>query len=814
MSVEQTKVVNSVINNKNVIINSVAGSGKTTTCLHICSQMPNKKILILTYNSRLKIESRAKVQLLKLNNVEVHSYHAFCVKYYYDKGHRDDGIEEVINNNYPPKKLFMYDIIILDEVQDMTALFFRYVCKIINDNPIKNIQICSFGDVYQNIYTYAGSDSRFLTHADKIFTSVSTPWDTLEMSTSYRVTKQIATFINTNMLKYERLKTIKSGPNVKYIITDSFSDTYIHTEINKYLKMDYLPEDIFVLGASLKKGKKMSPICSLENKLVLSGIPCHASLSDEAKVDDEVIKGKICFASFHQVKGMERKICIIYGFDESYFNYYAKNLPKDVCPNVLYVALTRASDRLLLIHDYQNNYLPFLDRKSLKTTCDIVTNKNFMGKAKLSNVSISIAVKDLIKNLSNESLNFIFNHVKCKITNKANSSHIQLQSKVQTKNDLYEDVSDINGLAIPAIYEYKNTKKISMLGQILKFVAGHEQIGINSDLKLPDTHKNAMQYINVKHMNNMIHNDDILYIANVYNSLLTGFIGKREQINKYDWLEQNNVDKALKILQKYISSNAQYEKRIQCSVNNKVIIGVIDTIDNNVIWELKCVSTISKEHILQLVIYSYLNERNIAYERDISEIDKMKNYTENLEKEKVCELNKMCKLNDIDLFKKLDATLNNSKKIKKNKADLIMSLIDFKQKQLDHDRISLESIKSSYKLLNILTEEIIEVEYSKDYQIIIDFLLNRDAVIKKDTDNEFINKCLSYIRKVKPIDDVISINGGQKNNDTYMFVEPIDDAISINDEHGNNDTYMFVETTDDIISVNDEQKNNDTYMFI
>jgi superfamily I DNA/RNA helicase len=65
----------------NVVCDSVAGSGKTTTILYIAKTFKSKSILLLTYNAKLKIETREKVKLLNLTNIEVHSYHSFCVKY-------------------------------------------------------------------------------------------------------------------------------------------------------------------------------------------------------------------------------------------------------------------------------------------------------------------------------------------------------------------------------------------------------------------------------------------------------------------------------------------------------------------------------------------------------------------------------------------------------------------------------------------------------------------------------------------------------------------------------------------------------------
>ena len=83
-SEEQYNVINSLVNN-NVVVDSVAGSGKTTCNLHIATKYSDKNILLLTYNAKLKIETREKSQSLGLKNMTVHTYHSFCVKYYNTK---------------------------------------------------------------------------------------------------------------------------------------------------------------------------------------------------------------------------------------------------------------------------------------------------------------------------------------------------------------------------------------------------------------------------------------------------------------------------------------------------------------------------------------------------------------------------------------------------------------------------------------------------------------------------------------------------------------------------------------------------------
>ena len=101
ISPEQNDIIKQIELNNNVVIDSVAGSGKTTCNLHIAKHFSNLNILLLTYNAKLKLETREKVQALNIDNIEVHSYHSFCVKYY-------NNLCCTINST---SKLVLYDIL-------------------------------------------------------------------------------------------------------------------------------------------------------------------------------------------------------------------------------------------------------------------------------------------------------------------------------------------------------------------------------------------------------------------------------------------------------------------------------------------------------------------------------------------------------------------------------------------------------------------------------------------------------------------------------------------------------------------------------
>ena len=162
-SSEQLAVVDA-LSNCNALVNSVAGSGKTTTALHVARKYWNQKILLLTYNRRLKEETRNLAWIKGLLNLEVHSYHAMGYLYYNKNCFRDCGLREVVQNDSRPTIILTkYDIIIIDEAQDMTMLLFSFIQKLLRDigeNENYCPKLLLIGDINQEIFSFNNADNR------------------------------------------------------------------------------------------------------------------------------------------------------------------------------------------------------------------------------------------------------------------------------------------------------------------------------------------------------------------------------------------------------------------------------------------------------------------------------------------------------------------------------------------------------------------------------------------------------------------------------------------------------------------------------
>jgi len=665
----------------NIIIDSVAGCGKTTTNMFIGKEFNTSNILLLTYNSKLKLETREKGRLFCVNNIEVHSYHSFCVKNYDNKCFTDEQIIKLLEKNTPSLNIYNYDIIILDEAQDINPTIYKLICKIFTDNN-NTAKLCILGDKNQSIYDFNYADSRYITYANTIFNFNKLPWDNCQLPFSFRITHEMSEFINNCMMDKPRIFSKKIS-NIKpsYIYCNIFQEPYIY--IKKYLKEfggQYEYNDIFILGASVKKSRSTNPtpIRNIANSLSNNNIPIFVPNSDEEKLDESILNNKIVFSTFHQSKGLERKIVFVVGFDNSYYEMYNKknNFDKNICPNILYVATTRACEKLILFHDYSKSPLPFIKQQYLETYCDL---KNYGNYLKINNKITTnrpkpISVTDLIRHLPEINVIEWVSRITIKKRRK-----IKMMIDIPYKTEQiygYETVSEITGTMIPAYYEYLLTGQMSIFNndnknRIIKTHKNCEQKKENKKKKeernISDDAENAKflglcndsdsdsdsdsesftNFVVPNLKTIQLHKatkQDFLYITNLYDSMITNYLFKPLQFNNYDWLSDENLRLSIARLKSLkINKLALHEKKISYRRDLFVkppyyiseIVGIMDCINNKSVYEFKCVTKLNNEHYLQLMLYMCMYE-NFKKQENIITINKY--YLYNIKTDELLEL--------------------------------------------------------------------------------------------------------------------------------------------------------------------------------
>jgi hypothetical protein len=637
MSEEQESVLKYIITGVNVIVDACAGSGKSTTILSIAKELPDMKIRQFTYNSMLRHEIKEKTRELGLSNIEIHTYHSFSVKYYASDAHTDTGIRNIIGKDTKPRQLLPeIDLLVIDESQDMTFLYFQLIVKMIRDSG-KRVQLLILGDYMQGLYEFKGADIRFLTHADLFWKELpllkNNTFQKCTLKMSYRITNQMAKFINRDMLGENRLNSCRDGCPVIYIRRPRHQiEQIVVYQIRRLLSEGESPSDFFVLGSSVKGVN--SNIRRMENTLTEHGIPCHVPMFETDASDERVIDGKVVFSTFHSVKGRQRKYVFIVGFDQGYF-YNARNMDLTICPNTLYVGTTRATHGLYLLENDSSRPLSFLkhnhhemkqseyiDFKGMPQTIFHSWEKD---EAQNEIQTYFVTVTDLIKFVSEdvlEEISPIIDRIFITETMVEKDSEIDIPKIVEVRDGLFEDISDLNGIAIPSMYydeiqgEKRGTTVLKdMIQQALKEVKPGRHTFLKRAVEsIPDICETPADY---------------LYLANVYVAVQEKLYFKLKQIERhnYTWLSHEMVDRCISVIKESIDSSLEKEIEKQIIHHSQDLEHVnldsalfpyfgneskfrfsarVDLLTESTLWELKCTSQLTMDHKMQLVIYAWL----------------------------------------------------------------------------------------------------------------------------------------------------------------------------------------------------------------
>jgi len=630
-SEEQNRVINLITEGKNVYTEAVPGAGKTTTGLAMGERLRNKEIFYITFSAQLKLEGKEKAREYGLTNVHMFSYHSLGVRYYYNKAYDDRGLQKILKDNMNFKDgLPKLDILVLDEIQDMTKLFYNFILKFIKDQG-SNIQLLVLGDRDQNINRdFKGSDYRFLTMAPEVFPQFQ--FIRSDLSHSFRLTDNISQFINENLLGYNKIKTNKKGPKVNYILANTFGPDlhrYLYRIIkDKILNKGYKYDDIFILSNSVKSDTL--PIVRFENFLSENTIGnelvnIYMPRIEGMDLKDSDTAEKIVMTTYHQSKGRERKLVIVFGCDEYMFSKGPRKMNYDKCPEDYYVAMSRATEELIVIHDITMRKLPFL-----KNTVENISKKSYCSVTYIPpryNQSLDIrklehhtkikedkvskhhtSVTDLTKYIKEDILEDINNICDEIFITKQKSTQTKLKTNIDgRKKKLTEQVSDITGVVIPTIWEYNRQNKTKIKEEL--------------DKRINDRSGDLIR--NYSYNYPCITISDYLRMGNLYISVVNGCENNLNQIDTFEWLTESDRDMCLLNLDTVIS--CENTLKFEYEIGNGVFTykhetyGIlkignrVDLIDDNYLYEFKCTKELTTEHKLQLLIYAWIT-KNITEE--------------------------------------------------------------------------------------------------------------------------------------------------------------------------------------------------------
>jgi hypothetical protein len=413
------------------------------------------------------------------------------------------------------------------------------------------------------------------------------------------------------------INTVREGPLPLYCV---YSDPATIVEHIKLMFLaGYAPGDIFILAPSVKSTNDKNPIKRLANSLSANGILVYVPGGDDASVDESIIEGKLVFSSFHQAKGLERKIVMVVGFDAAYNLYYEKSHPEKIS-NALYVAITRAKERLFLYHGASQAFLGCIDREKLPTYVRVVGREVKPQEDKgdeCNNLPPGvIAVTKLLAHVRSDIIDYLMKCIQIEVVRPADDV-ISIAYKCEQRcvdgggatnvQTYHEEVSDINGIAIPAYYESMSGGNLALC-TIVRDMLRCEQGSKYSAIRRAGIRGCKGYYTDEKILmlaKNMCAKN-ILELSNVYSAMRSGLHFKVRQIADYSWMDDETLDAAYyRTLDTLGGPGEQMEVPVRYTVGGYTVCGYIDYVDDDRLVEIKCVTELKPEHYLQLALYAY-----------------------------------------------------------------------------------------------------------------------------------------------------------------------------------------------------------------
>ena len=292
------------------------------------------------------------------------------------------------------------------------------------------------------------------------------------------------------------------------------------------------------------------------------------------------------------MKGRERKCVILTGFDESYFEFYDRKWKKEeeLLPNVIYVAATRASERLIIIQD--KNKLPFrtIDKLQLPADVDIKGNEQEVIVREERREGVR-NVTDIIKHRNLADILELLNLITTEVVQHGGEM-MPYQNIVQF-DGYYEDMRRYYGLLITLYAQYRKEGEtyLTFLDEDKAKTLGDVYRRHNVLLKAND--KTIRQWMELVVMHSAIVDKYHFY---------------KDQIPNYDWVDDGFVTETSTKILEVIPETGVFEytcpNTSDTAISNTYnIVGVIDYVSSDELWEFKCVSSLTDDHLIQCGAY-------------------------------------------------------------------------------------------------------------------------------------------------------------------------------------------------------------------
>lgn len=550
LSTEQQDLVRLALAGRNILCDACIGSGKTSTINVLCNEFDaSKQILYLTYNRLLKLDAQEKI----LNdNVTVQNYHGYASKLLYRHGIRNIGqgeqIKKALDLHVPVGR---YDVLIIDEYQDINEEISRLLEYIKEENP--TMQIIAVGDMAQKIYDTTSLDIWKFIHG---FLGAHTQ---VNFTQCFRLSHNLAERLGTIWNK--EINGVNENCEVKSMTKD---------EVIEYLN-DLDPKNVLCLGA--RTGQMAAVLNALEERLdnLYDKKHVYASIKDNDGEKSVAPNSNVgIFTTFDGSKGMERPICVVFDFTE---DYWATRMRQpltryEIMRNLFCVAASRGKQEVIFVKP---------DKRSL------VSDKTLMTPVKTrTTFKDKFDISEMFDFKFDEDVDACYNLITAKQVFQQDQTEIEIKH-----SDAMIDLSPCIG-----IYQQANFFDFYDIDSAIAFFM---YLHKDKMAKVPTTWKSVEQKVLFL---TMLMTSQDRYIKQVELPFITpeqakALTDRLSTMFTHDEEVQERAELKLVVEQ----------DELKQPVTSLIVSGMADVVKDNKVYCLKFVSNLAHKHFIQCACY-------------------------------------------------------------------------------------------------------------------------------------------------------------------------------------------------------------------
>jgi len=244
----------------------------------------------------------------------------------------------------------LYHYVIADEAQDINEVQFQIINQFYNAGAYITI----IGDDAQNIYSFRGSQIKYILNLDKYFNNLST----YTLRNNYRSTPEIIALANYSIAHNKEQipkEMLATKPSIGFIPQVRYYDNAFQQNnsiIKKILELNEHGiefEEIAILCRTNHPLKFLEEAIEKHNQKSEEQIKYVALINDDSDMKPKIKPGHITLTTIHKAKGLEWSAVILLDCNDARFPAETDSLSIQEERRLFYVAVTRAKTNLYLV---------------------------------------------------------------------------------------------------------------------------------------------------------------------------------------------------------------------------------------------------------------------------------------------------------------------------------------------------------------------------------------------------------------------------------------------------------------------------------